>query len=485
MRRPAGLRRERSLQQRLLLLVVSCFIPLAAVIVLLLALLLRYSQQYNTVLHNVTAASAFNQDFKENIDLEMYYYVVGSRYSTGLPTEEVRAAQDLARGLMQTTTDKDSRRAIESVLNLSENLEKKIDQIAATESYDDRQAQLENNIYVLTDLIQEYMYNYLYFEAAQLSALQTDLYHQVIGEVAVLGVTATLLLALLSWNAAAITRGIVQPIGELCERVRAIGRGQLDRRPPVSANETEVKALSEGVEKMADQISALMAQSREEQSRLHKAELALLQAQINPHFLYNTLDTIVWLIETGQSAQAEEMVTSLSSFFRTSLSRGRDVITVQEEQAHVLSYMEIQQIRYRDILQYRIDIPAELGSCRIPKLTLQPLVENALYHGIKLKHGPGTITVSGRAEGDDLLLIVQDDGAGMPPERLQQLRASLENGQRLGFGFATVHERLRLLFGAPYGLTLESEQGKGTTVTVRIPRSAALTDTAEQEAQGK
>ncbi len=463
--------RETSLRRRLRMLVLSCFVPLALVIFLLLGLLLNYSRQYNTVLHNVTSASAFNQDFKESIDLQMYYYVVGSRYSTGLPTQEVENAQSLARSLMQTTTDKDSRRAIESVLNLSENLQKKIEKIAATESYDDRQAQLENNIYVLTDLIQEYMYNYLYYEAAQLSSLQAGLYHQVVCEVALLAAAAAAMLALLTWNAAHITSGIVRPIGELGERVKAIGRGQLDSRAPVQAQETEVQALSEGVEKMAAQISALLTQSKAEQERLHKAELALLQAQINPHFLYNTLDTIIWLIETGQSEQAEDMVSNLSAFFRTSLSKGRDIITLREEEAHVRSYLEIQQVRYRDILQFAIVLPPELEGCHLPKLTLQPLVENALYHGIKLRRSPGAITVRGTAEGDDVLLTVSDNGPGVPPQRLAQLRASLTGGPRLGFGLATVHERLRLLFGAPYGLTLESS-GEGTCVTVRIPRRA-------------
>jgi two-component system sensor histidine kinase YesM len=459
-----------SLEQRLRRLVAFCFVPLTVVIVLLLGLLLSYSRQYNTVLHNVTAASAFNQDFKGNVDLQMYYYVVGSRYSTGLPIQEVQDAQQLARELMDTTTDRDSRRAIESVLNLSENLENKIYQIRDTDNYDDRQMQLENNIYVITDLIQEYMYNYLYYEAAQLSELQTNLYHQVIREVFFLGAAALILLVYLTVHSAHITRSITRPIGELSERVRAIGRGELESRPPVVAQETEVRALSEGFEKMVDQLNTLIEQSKQEQISLRNAELALLQAQISPHFLYNTLDTIIWLIETQQYDQAEQMVSNLSAFFRTSLSKGRDIISLAEEETHVRSYMEIQQIRYRDILHYEIAIAPELENCELPKLTLQPLVENALYHGIKLKRAPGRILVTGHAEGQDLVLCVQDDGPGMSPERLETVRQGLNSRARIGFGLTTVHERIQLLFGARYGLTVESTEGQGTAITVRLPR---------------
>jgi two-component system sensor histidine kinase YesM len=234
---------------------------------------------------------------------------------------------------------------------------------------------------------------------------------------------------------------------------------------------------------MVDQLNALIAQSKQEQASLRKAELALLQAQINPHFLYNTLDTIIWLIETEQYEQAENMVTNLSAFFRTSLSQGRDIITLSEEENHIRSYMEIQQIRYRDILQYKIDISPEIGIYKLPKLTLQPLVENALYHGIKCKRSPGSILVKGRPSGSDILLAVTDDGPGISARELEALRASLHGSGRLGFGLATVHERIRLLFGEPYGLTIDSREGAGTTVTVRIPQNTSIAGSLEQEAE--
>ena len=221
-----------------------------------------------------------------------------------------------------------------------------------------------------------------------------------------------------------------------------------------------------------------------------------------------------------KNEQAVEMVTSLSSFFRSSLSNGRDIITLREEEQHVRSYLEIQQVRYKDILSYEITIDPQLSSCRIPKLTLQPLVENALYHGIKQKRGMGHITVSGVQEGTDIFLSVEDDGAGMSTARLLQVRDALakmtrrdgkdgaekvrgeektaeeisgsalertplagglvpEDQSRVGFGVVTVHERLQLLFGASYGLKIESEEGRGTCVCVRIPMEDEVTGRKE------
>jgi two-component system sensor histidine kinase YesM len=195
----------------------------------------------------------------------------------------------------------------------------------------------------------------------------------------------------------------------------------------------------------------------------------LLQAQTNPHFLYNTMDTIIWLIESGEISEAVTMVSSLSNYFRFSLSRGQNVITIAEEEQHIRSYLEIQQIRYRDLMDYEINIPDELKDFILPKLTLQPLVENALYHGIKIRRRKGFIRVSGRLENERLILEVADDGSGMTPERLDEVRASLVDGRREGFGMRTVHQRIQILFGSEYGLSVESEPDTGTRIIVTLP----------------
>ncbi len=445
-------------------------IPLVLVIVVVMGILFWYAQRYSAILKNVTTASEFNRNFKADIDLKMYYYVIESQYSAGLPIEEVQYAERLAKSLLLTTTEKDSVTAITSVINLSGNLKDKINQVSRTDNYKDRQTQLENNIYVLTDLVQTYMYDYLYYEAAHLNKLQSTITLQL--EMMMLGITllvALLLLVLVS-KSRQLSRRITEPIEDLSKRVKVISSGDLSEKPAIQASEIEVQALSDGFERMVTHLNELIKKNKDEERHRRTAELALLQAQINPHFLYNTLDTIVWLIEAGDLERSVQMVGSLSNFFRFSMNRGNDVITLAEEEKHIRSYLEIQQIRYGDVMEYKIDIPPELGRYCLPKLTLQPLVENALYHGIKLKRGKGLITVTGRQEGECIVLTVSDNGAGMTPKRLEELRSALRNGSELGFGMRAIHKRLKLMFGEDYGIfDIFSAQGEGTQIRLRIP----------------
>ena len=459
-----------TIRGRMRILTITFTVLAAVILTAAMSLLVMHNSLYEGLLYNVTTASEFNQDFKENIDLKMYYYVIESQYSEGLPIDEVVAAQELARALLDTTTKKDSRRAITSVLDLCENLEEKIYQIEDTKSYDERQLQLENNIYVLTALIEEFMYTYLYCEAVQLNVLQNQIVRQIFTEFLFITVLTGALIFLFTQRTVKLSRSITKPILDLCTRVEDIGRGKLSVRKPIQSSEYEIRTLSEGFEQMVGRLNRQIQENNQKQDSLRRTELALIQAQINPHFLYNTMDTIIWLIEAEKTQEAVEMVSNLSSFFRHSLSRGQDVITLREEKCHVCSYLQIQQVRYKDIMQYTVNIDPEIENAVLPKLTLQPLVENALYHGIKLKRGMGHIHVTGQAQGQDILLQVTDDGVGMPPEQLEQLVKSMEGTKRIGFGLSTVHERIRLFFGAPYGLSLSSQAGAGTTISIIIPQ---------------
>lgn len=470
--------RPDSIQSRMHRMVLGFSVIFFIALVVMLGLLIARNSQYANLLYNVTTASEFNQDFKDNIDLKMYYYVIESQYSEGLPIDEVAAAQKLARDLSGTTHNKDSLQAITSAQNLCENLEEKIYQIERTENYDDRQTQLENNVYVLTALIEEYMYNYLYFEAAQLNVLQEQINRQLVVEALLTAVFILTLIVTLRRQSIRLGQSVTVPIMKLCRRAQEVTGGDLTVREPLPSDIYEIRTLGEGIEHMIARLNAQIEENTQKQERLRRMELALLQAQINPHFLYNTLDTIIWLIEAGKPQEAEEMVSDLSVFFRHTLSKGKDIITLAEETEHVRSYLQIQQARYKDILCYTIDAAPDILTVELPKLTLQPLVENALYHGVKLKRAMGCIYVVGRREGEDVLLQVTDDGPGITPERLEELRAAMEGGKRVGFGLATVDERLRLLFGAGYGLKLSSRQGVGTTVTVRIPYQHEETEAA-------
>ena len=267
-----------------------------------------------------------------------------------------------------------------------------------------------------------------------------------------------------------LTDGIIQPVNIMLDKVKKVGRGKFDMIP-IEAEIEEIEELDEGINKMARKISALLENVRQEKEMQHLTELQLIQAQVNPHFLYNTLDTIVWLIEGGMTDDAVEMISSLSIFFRTSLSKGNDIIPLSEEERHTLSYLEIQQYRYRDILEFEINIPKELSGIPVPKLSIQPLAENALYHGIKNRRGKGKILIEGREEEDALVLTVSDNGQGMTPERLHEVQEAIRTGERAGFGLAAVAERIALYYGPGYGMKIFSEEGKGTTVEIRLGKN--------------
>jgi two-component system sensor histidine kinase YesM len=270
-----------------------------------------------------------------------------------------------------------------------------------------------------------------------------------------------------------LSQRITQPITELCDMTEKFAGGDFTVSYHTNSND-EMETLAESFNSMVKEIETLIDDIHREQENAKDAELRLLQEQINPHFLYNTLDAIIWMTESGENKKAIQIIQELSSFFRISLSKGQSEITISNEKEHVRSYLEIQHYRYQDILEYEINFDEAILEYHIQKLTLQPIVENALYHGIKNKRGMGKISVTGTMDGDDIVFTVEDNGIGMKPEELDELR-NLISGRVVkddakGFGMANVEKRLEMLYGAQYGMTVESEYTKGTKVTVRIPK---------------
>ena len=274
-----------------------------------------------------------------------------------------------------------------------------------------------------------------------------------------------------------LTRSIQDALSSLESTVRRITEGDLRGRVSDLGVE-ELQELAEHINQMAARLEALIAETRRNQEHLAKAELRTLQAQINPHFLYNTLDTIIWQAESGKSEEVVRLTRSLSDFFRISLSSGADWIPVRQELKHVSAYLSIQQTRYRDILHYEVEAPEDTDSIYMLKLLLQPLVENALYHGIKEKRGGGQIRIRLALEGALMKFAVLDTGKGIPPERLAELQqalgadapslqAAMEPGYS-GFGLRNVDMRIRLYYHKKKGLTLRSGP-EGTEVSFVIP----------------
>ena len=347
--------------------------------------------------------------------------------------------------------------------------------IAETKDYDSRKQQLEKNIYILTSLIQESVMTYLYYEAGYLAEIEQQMFRNTLLIMMGLSFIVILLIGFVLRRAFRFVEDITQPISKLCDHVSKVGQGQFNITS-VMSTDYEIAHLDEGIQQMAKQIEKLLISVKEEETLQHKTELQLLQAQINPHFLYNTLDTIIWMVESGDNEVAIQMLTHLSTFFRTALSKGEDIISLEEEMAHTKSYLEIQQVRYRDILQYEMDWSKVLSTIRLPKLTLQPLVENALYHGIKEKRSIGHIKIYCSDLGENVRIVVEDDGVGIMPHQLKQIQASLEGDGKVGFGMAAVQRRLKLYFGSPYGMVVSSSNQEGVCITILIPKNIELNE---------
>jgi len=236
----------------------------------------------------------------------------------------------------------------------------------------------------------------------------------------------------------------------------------------------EIGILNRGIGSLIQRVQLLLHDIRLEQEQKRKAELAVLNEQIKPHFLYNTLHSLNQLIALDRKSEAMAMVESLSSFYRLGLSNGKETIGVQEEVELVQHYLYIVGQRYSDTMRYSVEVDPELNRYVMLKLLLQPLVENAIYHGAKQKRGLSDIAVTGTLQGDHMIFRIADNGKGIPEERLRSIQASLRGqmdpDHSQGFGLYNVQARIQSYFGAAYGIGIESVYGEGTVVTVKLPK---------------
>lgn len=268
-----------------------------------------------------------------------------------------------------------------------------------------------------------------------------------------------------------ISSKITNPIQELEKSVNALEAGELDTEV-YTGGSYEIRHLGRSIGDMAGQIKVLMNDIVAEHESKRKSEFDTLQSQINPHFLYNTLDIIVWMIENEQKAEAVKVVTALARFFRISLSKGKSIILVKDELEHVRNYLMIQQMRFKNKFTYTIDAEPETLGLASLKLMLQPLVENAIYHGMEFMDGDGEIEVKVRREGEDLWFIIRDNGLGMTTEQVESLLSEhphVTSKRGSGIGVKNVNERIRLYFGEQYGLLIESEPDEGTVIRIHLP----------------
>lgn len=451
-------------------------VPMFAFLVFCIYHLWDSSRNYEDMINSTMMASEFSLDFKKDFDYETYLLVVENKTIEESNLDNLLAeANRIITGLESLTNSQDNMNRLGSAQKYIANLESYIERIkenlAKGNMYEENLEIWENDVQIVTALLRETVFQYVFYEIRDIQQARDeymDFYVTMLRFSLVAFGLISVLIVFLSYY---IPLSITRPIRKLSEVTDQVAKGDLSVRSDVRTG-AEVTMLNDSLNTMIDKINELLEQVKKEQVSLRKAEFELLQSQINPHFLYNTLDTIVWLAESGEQKKVVRMVGSLSDFFRASLNQGKDIVSIREELMHVRSYLEIQQVRYQDIMQYEINIPEELNPYMIPKITIQPLVENALYHGIKNKRGLGKIIITGVKEKDYFRLIIEDNGIGINKDRLMQIRKEITNNKLDGkgiYGLYNVNERIRLNFGEEYGVSIESNYGEGTTVSIKLP----------------
>ena len=285
----------------------------------------------------------------------------------------------------------------------------------------------------------------------------------------ILILAALLILAATFVISTVVSRRLSRPLTDLAQAMEQFEQdaGSFSYQPVRGTR--EVRNLSESFQHMVLRVQQLMNTVRQEEINLRKTELQALQAQINPHFLYNTLDSISWMCEQGKNAEAVQMVNALARLFRISISRGHELIPIRNELQHAESYLQIQSHRYKNQFVYRFDVDPDCLDYLCNKITLQPIIENAIYHGLNGLVDDGEIEVSVKSDGEDVVFTVSDNGSGMTEEQIAAIMRK-EHSDRAGIGVKNVSDRLKIYFGSEYGITIDSVPDEGTRVHIRMPK---------------
>lgn len=486
-----------SLRVRLIFLLFVIAIPLTGMALGFQRMIASYSNSYDEIMANLKTANEYNIKFKSDMEYSMYRVMIGlidaeefengdivegeTKYATVVknPHSLIASARQAFGTTISRENGSDCDIKIRGILSCLDSLERAVDKMiensAAGGKYDENVHIWENDIQGLCSMIQDYITQYNYYEMINMERLQKELRVQMADQVQSYLTLLVIVLVIGTFFAVMITNSITEPLKQLQKTAEQLGRGNLDARAKTGGLE-EINVLAKAFNQMSDRISGLLDKTRQEQKNLRELELRLHQEQISPHFLYNTLDSIVWMAEGGNNRQVVEMTTDLSEFFRTVLSGGRDFITIEEEELHIRSYLKIQKIRYEDILDYSIEIEPSIRKKIVLKMLLQPLVENAIYHGIKNKRGGGRIVIRGYEDLSGIVFEVEDDGIGMDEAELLSVRTKLTivPGEELasigndGFGLHNVAQRIQMYYGDQAEIIVESEKNIGTCFKVYL-----------------
>lgn len=451
-----------------------------------------HTKRYSQIISNVSTANRISLIAKDDIPAELWNIICGKKEIAD--GSQNKLLDNISSGLslmLLTINNEESRGKLEvanrAYTTLRRNVNMLISQIKGGSLVTQNEATLDE-IRTITSLFSDIMQDFIVTEIEAANQTNQSLRNTSI-ILTTIQIIITILAIIISINSfITVSAAIQKPISDMEKLSTKVSNGDLTARIDIP-HVNELNTLAENLNTMAGQIDLLIQKNMEEQKNFQKAEMKALQAQITPHFLYNTFDTIVWLAEEEHTEEVVRITKAFSDFLRISLSRGHEWITISQELEHIKNYLTIQKIRYADILNYSIDADEALMDVKMIKLVLQPLIENAIYHGIKNKRGRGKLKVSAHFTNDSRTFVcftVEDNGAGFTEERLGQVRNELRTGaqdsEKLSsvYGLYNVNKKLKLYYGEnTEGLLIESEAGKGSKISFTIPVNAEITQESD------
>lgn len=441
-----------------------------------------HTQQYDNIITNVSNANRINQIAKNDIPNELWEIVCGKQeYFSTTPYTMVKSIFTGLNEMQHNTINQENKQKLDVAFRTCTTLQRNIEMLETQMKEGSTVTQNEtllDEIRTISALFSDIMQDFILSEIESANETNLSIKKSTINLTLLQIIIVLFSFAICLNSYFTISKSVRNPIADMEKLSSEIAQGNLAARTNLPETE-EMIPLAKNMNQMAEQIDILIKKNIEEQKNFQKAEMKALQAQITPHFLYNTFDTIIWLAEQEETEEVVKITKAFSNFLRISLSRGHEWITVAQELDHIRNYLTIQKIRYADILNYEINVNEELTEFKTIKLTLQPLVENAIYHGIKNKRGRGHLKVTvdyADEQKTSIRFRVNDDGAGFTEERLEEVQKELESGsedaEKLSsvYGLYNVHKKLKLYYGdKTQGLQIESEQGKGSSISFVTP----------------
>lgn len=431
--------------------------------------------QYRQSIENVNDVNKMNSEMSTKIDNSVFYLVTGKPTRMQDPTELIVHYQKELDKLKDSSPSFDQQQTLDvakRILDTDRHYVNTIkENIAAEKPISDSEAilvEIRNVNVLLKDTLQEFVTGEINLSNKKSNQIFQTIIILIFLEICLV----VILIIIITRNKKNLNARIKVPMDKLLTSLSEVSKGNLDTQVE-SSEIVEFDILSSEVNQMTTQIKALLEQNDRKQQAIAKAELRALQAQITPHFIYNSLDAIITLSELDEPERVIETTLALSNFFKLTLNNGNDWVTVKQEIEHVTSYLQILKTRYGSILEYQITIDPKIKHVKMLKMILQPIVENAMYHGIKHSRQRGVIHISGRQQEESLIFEVTDNGVGMTTRQIKTLQKNIREldptGVSGGYGLYNIYRRLRLYFGETAELKIDSQENQGTTVTIILP----------------